>query len=323
MTRVAIIGGGRAATVHAEAARAASNVELVGVGGRPEPGTAGVLAEAVEVPDQPIATLIAAADAVVIAVPPRDVASVLAHVPVDMPVMIEAPIGIHERIAHHDVVGAANLLHAPVVKRALRSIAELGPVHHLMLRARATRRDWGVHGTTAFGGGVILDPGATLLPVLMAAAGSPVAAVRATMTVDDGLDTASRISLELVDGRTAVADLAWTDPPIEAEVEAAGERGVVTLRLWPQPTLELDGTPVALPVEPPIVALGFVEQIRRFASIVANQGTPWPPVAVGEGVMAIAEAAAESARRSGALVQCPPRAERDPATVLLDAAEET
>ncbi len=51
MTRISIVGGGPAATIHAEAVRATAGAELVGVGGRP--GTAADLATALAVDGLP------------------------------------------------------------------------------------------------------------------------------------------------------------------------------------------------------------------------------------------------------------------------------
>ena len=314
MTKIAIVGGGRAATVHAEAARAVHGVELVGVGGR-EPGTATDLATATGAADLPLSELVDRADGIVVAVPPRAVDGVLRALPADLPVLVESPIGIRTSFDRPGMA-AINLLHADAVTRGLRAIRQLGGAHHLALRGRAARPTWGLHGTAAFGGGVLLDPGAGLLPLLLAAAGVPVRTVRARLTMDDGLDVAASVALGLDDGRTAQADLAWTDAPHHTELEAAGDDGVVALRLGPAPSLEIDGSPVALPDQPTIVALGFVEQMRRFAAVAAGHSPAWPPLSVADGVMAISEAAAESAARDGALIACPTHAERDPAAIL-------
>lgn len=303
-------------------------VELVAVGGR-SPGTAGALAAAVGVPDRPLETLIDGPDRVdglIVAVPPRAVADILARIPSSVAVLVESPVGLHGS-GHSLASTAVNLLHAPTVKRALRAIVDLGAVHHLVLRSRASRPRWGAHGTPAFGGGVLVDPAAGVLPVLLAAAGVPATAVAATVEREPSsqgtvLDIDARLTLELADGRTARAELSWTDGPAGTELEAASDRGVVVVRLWPRPELEIDGRVLTSPTdESPLVSLGFVEQIRRFAAVAAGRALPWPPLTVGDGVLAIAEAAALSARRHGEFVPAGAHAARDPIDVLSDDAD--
>jgi hypothetical protein len=56
--------------------------------------------------------------------------------------------------------------------------------------------------------------------------------------------------------------------------------------------------------------------MRRFATVAARRAEPWPPRSVGDGILAIAEAAARSALADGARVPCPGRATTDPAGVF-------
>jgi len=314
MTRIAIIGGGPGAGVHAEAARATPGVELVGVGGRPK-GTATALAGAMGVPDLPLDRLLAEADGVVVAVPPRAVPDVMGHIQVAFPALVESPVGI-DPAPRPRTATAVNFLHASVVKQALRAIHDLGDVHHLVLRSRATRPRWGHHGTADFAGGALLDPAAGSLPVLLAAAGSPVVDVAATVRRDGAIETAASLTLGLSDGRRIRAELEWIDGPGETVLEAAGATGVVSLQLWPRPTIERNGEPLTPPDEPPLVALGFTEQMRRFAAVAAGRAEPWPPRSVGDGIMALAEAAARSSRDNGSTMPCAGRAAADPATIF-------
>ena len=315
VTRIAIIGGGRAATLHAEAALATPGVDLVGVGGRAE-GTAGALAAGIGSVDMTIDELIDRCDGLVIAVPPRAVPEVLDRIPTTHAILIESPVGLPSTTDHPIAATAVNLLHAPTVRRALRAIMDLGDVHHLVLRSRAIRPEWGSHGTPEFGGGALIDPAAGALPVLLAAAGVPVDDVTATVRRDGPVEHGADLFLGLVDGRKIRAGFEWTDDPGETELEAASDAGVVTVRLWPYPRLEIDGEPVPLPEDPPLVALGFVEQMRRFSSAAAGRSAAWPSRAVGDGIMTIAEAAARSAIADGAVVSCGGRASVDPATVF-------
>lgn len=292
MTRIGIVGGGRAATLHAEAARAARGVTLVGVGGR-SPGTAGPLTDALGVPDLPLVDLAAAADGLVVAVPPPAVAGVVERVPDDLPLLIESPGAVPAD--RPSTMTAVNLLHAPTVAAGLRAIAELGPVHHLVLRGRGPRPSWGAHRDSAWGG-VVVDPHAATVPVLLAAAGAPVVDVTGRVEGPFGLPAAVDLGLALADGRSARLDVAWTDDPSAGvELEAAGATGVVTLRLLPHPDLEIDGRPATEPegsgAAEPLVALGFVAQMARFAGVIRGDRPAWPPVTVGGAVWTIEAAA--------------------------------
>ncbi len=292
------MGGGRAASLHAEATRLVRGVELVGVGGR-APGTAGQLAESVGVPDLPLTELIRNSEALVVAVPPAEVDAVLSEIPFEKPTLVESPIGpepppgVDSAIAGRPAtLTGANLLHAPIVAEGLRAIGAIDQVHHLNLRVRAPRPGARTgHGATATG--VLFDPGARLLPVLLAAAGLPVAAVGATATLTaDGIAEHVDLRLRLSDDRIVTASLTWTDGPTIADLEAAGERSVVALDLWPRPALEIDGQAVVDSVEDhPLNALGFVGQMERLAEIARGSAAPWPPAALGVDVLRIATSA--------------------------------
>ncbi|MEM7140021.1 MAG: NAD(P)-binding domain-containing protein [Actinomycetota bacterium] len=287
MTRIGIVGGGRGATLHAEAARAVRGVDLVGVGGR-DPGTATELAAAVGVPDLAIPALIATADALVVAVPPAAVDRVVERIPDDMPLLVECPSdAVADRTA---AVAAINLLHAPVVTKGLAEIARLGHVHHLVLRGSGPRPDWGDHGSAAWGGGVVIDPHASTLPVLFAAAGAPADATKAELDGPPGLEHRARLTFRLPDDRQATAELAWDSTPATAEIEAASDRGVVTLRLLPVPELEIDGRVALRDEAPGLGPLGFLRQMERFAGVVRGDRSPWPPAAVGASIRHLTDA---------------------------------
>lgn len=293
MTRIGIVGGGRGATLHAEAVRATRGATLSGVGGRPaaEHGrTAATLGEALDVAEMTLDQLVATSDGLVIAVPPAAVGDVVAAVPADLPLLIECPDAGGDR---PQTMTAANLLHAPAVTRGLRAIGELGAVHHLVLRGRGPQPAWGTHGTPAWGGGVMLDPHATTLPVLLAAAGSGVTGMTGTVAGPSGLESAVRLRFSLEDGREVSADLAWTDDDLEVELEAASGHGVVTIRLLPSPAVELDGRAVGDEALPPLTALGFVAQMDRFAGVVRGERTAWPSLGVGAALRGLAASLSE------------------------------
>ncbi len=285
MTKIGIVGGGRSATLHAEAAAAASGVELVGVGGRP--GSAGLLADAMGVADMSLQELASRADGLVLAVPALAMADIVTALPAPLPVLVEMPMGDVGSYPGPVMTGA-NLLHSALAKKALRAIADLGDVHHLALRGRALRRP--------DADDLLNQPFAGAWPVILAAAGAAVTAVRADIE-----PTAANIELELADGRRVSASLHWVDTEHAArtEIEAAASTGVVSCELWPTPRLELDGTAVATTDEHPLVTLGFIEQMRRFASLCSGRGDAWPPGSVGLGVHHLTAAARTSADRQG------------------------
>ncbi len=307
MTRISIVGGGPAATIHAEAVRATAGAELVGVGGRP--GTAADLATALAVDDLPLDELCASADALIVAVPPAEAPAVLAAAEgrVDA-ILVESPVATTIAVAtalgnDTPLMTALNLLHAPTVRRGLDAIAAMSTPHHLLLRARAPRPSWGAHGSDAFGG-VMLDPGARLLPVLLSAAAVPAVAVSASVDHRDGIDHRARLTLHLADGRTAAAELEWSAGETRARLEVADASGVVALELLPLPSLEIDNTPVADTVDDPLVALGFVDQVRRLAAVARGDMAPWADRSVGVGALTLATAAAMSAAAGAATVPC-------------------
>ena len=187
MTTLGVIGGGRAATVHGEASRAVAGVELIGIGGR-RPGGASEAAEALGCDELSVAETVRRADMLVVAVPPFEVAGVMAQIPLDQPVMVESPLGVDSNWDpgdRPDAMLGANLLHAPIPRRGLAAVEGLGEPHHLVLRASAPRPAWHNSSTHTSGGhtssgaarGVSLDLGGRLLPVLLAAAAQPVVEV--------------------------------------------------------------------------------------------------------------------------------------------------
>jgi predicted dehydrogenase len=308
VTRIAIVGSGRAATLHAEAVRAVPGLELVGIGGRSidtaTSDATATLATALETSVVPLEQMIktGAMDGIVVAVPAATTAAVLDQIPAELPVLVESPGPLHL-----DQVGmtAANLLHASTVERALIAIQELGGAHHLELRSRSIRPRWGHFETAPPTVGVLSAPGAGLVPVLLAAAGTAVETVSATLHRDGrGTVVDATLRLGLTDGRTVLARLSWTDTEseAEAELEAASATGVAHLRLWPSVSLELDGRAVKGRDESPLVALGFVPQMQRFGDACKGERTAWPPISVGLGVDAISRAAIASAAADGAPV---------------------
>ena len=283
VTTIGIIGGGKAATLHADAALQMRGVELIGVGGRP--GTADRLAASAAVPDLALPAL-CEANLVVIAVPPPEVTTVaelvakqiLGGAPVRA-VMIEPPLRSLPQLSVPTVL-AANLLHAPVVKQALRAIGSMHTPHHLQLRVRQPKPTWGAHGTPAFGG-PLHDPGIRLASLLLAAASEAAVHVE-QIEIEGGVHAA----IELASGRRAGLDVAWLEGSSRIELEVADDGGVILLTLDPLPRLEIDGRQLELPDLHPLDALGFVGQLDRLRRT-ADGAEPWPSVATGLAIEAL------------------------------------
>jgi len=264
--------------MHAEAALNCRTSTLVGVGGRE--GTGAELSRAARVPTMDLETMIAASDALVIATPPDAVAATVEVIGDRVgALLIEAPLPASFPTPGVPAMIGANLLHAPIVRAGLAAIERMEP-HHLQLRSTMPRPSWGTHDTEAYGG-PLLDPGARLLPVLLAAAGSSVIAAEQH---DFGPDGATRVTLELGDGRTVEMRSQWVDGSATAELEAADATGVVHVSFFPTPRLEVDGRPADADDTAAANALGFVNQIDRLARVARGQAEPWLPLSSGQGV---------------------------------------
>ncbi len=297
MTTLAIIGAGRAAAVHAESSRAVAGVQLIGIGGR-APGRAREAAAALGCEELSVAEMIGRADMLIVAVPPAEVAGVLAQIPPDRPMIVESPVGVNSRCDPGDrpnTMLGANLLHAPIARQGLAAINDLGEPHHLVLRATAPRPLW--HTPPAARSGAMLDLGGRLLPVLLAAAAQPVVEVSASLNLQDGVDTGADLDLRIAGRRSVRAKLHSDEGPTSANLEAASGSAVVSVDLWPFPVLEVDGDEIASAEgQEPLHALGFVSQMRRLAAVAAGRAAVWPELSSGLGALRIIEAAELSAR---------------------------
>ncbi len=316
VTAVGIVGAGRAATLHAEATRVARGVRLAGVTARtPHSAKASALSTALECPIMTMRELARASDVVVIATSPADRAEALAELASFRPqraVLIESPAAtsldgiaaVESALANRPMMVAANLLHAPAVRRMLDAVRGMQP-HHLELRLAVPDPARGSDAGVDFGGGVIMDPTAGFWPVLMAAMGAAIESVAVTgVEIVDGLDRAARVVLQAADGRAARADLRWGAPVAEAAIEAADSRHVARCEIWPVPVTEIDGERTDPPVGSThaLAALGFVAQIERLARVADGEAQAWPDLAVASSALTIATAAALSARRNGSPV---------------------
>ena len=317
MISVGIVGAGRAATLHAEAVRAARGVTLAGVSARtPVSPKAAALAAALDCGVLTLAEVSRACDVAVIAAPPASSAEVMAELASSRrlrAVLVESPaattvdaiVALGSALAPRPVMAAVNLLHAPAVRRMLEAVADMDP-HHLEFRLAVPQPARGPDAGRDFGGGVTVDPGAGFWPLVMAATGTAVESVAASrLAVEDGLEHAAEVVLHAAGGRRARAELRWGAQVAEASIEAADPAHVARVDIWPAPVAEIDGTPIVFQAQSshPLVALGFVAQIERLARVGDGDAQPWPALAVASSALTVAAAAALSARNGGTPVR--------------------
>ena len=313
MTSVGIVGAGRAATLHAEAVRAARGLELAGVAPLSSASLrAAALADALGCPVLTLPELSRACDAVVVATPPAARAELSVELASSRrlkAVMVESPAAttledvahLESALADRPVMAGVNLLHAPAVRRLLEAVAAMDP-HHLELRLAVPDPRRGPAAGVAFGGGVTVDPAAGFWPIMVAAMGAGVESVAAPrFEVVDGLDRVAVVVLEAVNGRRARAELRWGARVAEAAVEAADSAHVARLEVWPVPVVEMDGSQIGPRADPSqaLAALGFVTQIERLARVCRGEAAPWPALTASTAALTIAVAASLSAREGG------------------------
>ncbi|MCE2511596.1 MAG: Gfo/Idh/MocA family oxidoreductase [Acidimicrobiia bacterium] len=313
MTSVGIVGAGRAATLHAEAVRAARGARLAGVtASSPTSPRAAALAGALDCPVLTAQELARTCDVAVVATPPAARADALAELASSRrlrAVLVESPAattldGIADltaAFADRPVMAAVNLLHAPAVRRALAAVATMD-LHHLELRLAAPDPARGPDSGRAFGGGVTMDPAGGFWPVLVAAMGAAVQSIAVPqLEVVEGLDRTAEVVLRAVNGRTARASLRWSAGVAEAALEAADSSHVARVDVWPVPVAEIDGAPAGPPADAsnPLVALGFTGQIERLVRAGRGEAQPWPGLAVASSALTISAAAALSVLRNG------------------------
>ncbi|MCY4176352.1 MAG: Gfo/Idh/MocA family oxidoreductase [Acidimicrobiaceae bacterium] len=329
MITVGIVGAGRAATLHAEAVRAAGSARLAGVAARSSDSPrAAALAEALNSRVLTVGQLTEACDAVVVAAPPQARAEILcelAESPKLKAVMVESPAAatldgvtqIQAAFSELPMVAAANLMHAPAVRRMLDATAAMDP-HHLQMRLSLPTPAGGADDRRAFGGGVMMDQTPGFWPVLLTALGAGAESVEVQrFEIDDGIDHAVDLTIRAANGRRAAAALRWGASVAEASFEAADSRRVARVDVWPTPAVEINGVPESIPAGSsghgtgrraaertpnPLAALGYANQIDYLVQVASDSGRarPRPDLATASSALAISAAAALSIRRNGA-----------------------
>ncbi len=325
MTTIGIIGAGRAATLHAEAVRATRGAQLAGVAARStDSPKAAALAEALDCRVMTVQQLVKTCDAIVVAAPPLAHVEILHEIKTASTtlkaVLVESPAAttlnaiteMSTTFADHQVMVAANLMHAAAVQRMLEVTAIMDPHHlHMRLSLPIPRRN--IADSQAFGGGVLMDQTPGLWPVLLTALASDAVSVSAPRSaLDTGIDCAADVTIRAANGRRASAVLRWGASVAEASFEAADSQQVARVDIWPTPAVEINGVTELLPDTQtrrsgpstnPLGALGYVTQIENLVEVCCGRSQLWPDLGLASKALAISAAAALSIRRKGAEVK--------------------
>jgi myo-inositol 2-dehydrogenase/D-chiro-inositol 1-dehydrogenase len=220
---------------------------------------------------------------------------------------------------------AENLAYAPVVATMIALAPTLGPPHHLEVRVINPRPHWGDFLTEEWGGGALFDLGVhPLAMAMLLAAPATVTGVEATLdgARDHGTDEHAEVRLHFDSGLVADVVASWRGGPLPLwDAEVASATGVLRAELFPQPSLEHDGAPVALPASPsaprPIVDYGYRGQLEAFWADVDAHRAPSMDAAFGRRVLDIVCAAYTSARHGAARQSVPFAGSRKTTPLML------
>jgi predicted dehydrogenase len=314
VTSLAFAGAGWVTAVHGMAAAALDDVRVVHVASR-RGVSAGRRAEQTGAAACRYEDLPGDADAVVVATPPvvhrreaERAADGGAAVLVETP--LAATLDDADRIvalsARAQVTYGENLLHSPVVAEAVSACRRIGPLTHLEVRLAQGRPDGGEQRLDAsWGGGALFDLGVHALAVaLLAAAPARVVAVRADLSVGEGLevDDDATVWLTFETGLSAQVRASWRAAAPTWDAQAASPTAAVRLELVPGPSVELNGVALRLPPPPGDVAspqlhhLGYIDQLATLAADVACGRLPRASAQFGRLVLDLVCAAYASAR---------------------------
>ncbi|CAB4885265.1 unannotated protein [freshwater metagenome] len=272
--------------------------------------------------DRPATQLPGGADIVVVSTPPHlHAADTLRLLDAGAAVVLEKPLCTTladadalvaaARTHRERVLYAENLAYAPVVTTMLAMVGDLGVLNHLEVRALQALPTWGEFTSDAWGGGALFDLGVHPLAVAVlsaAAAGAgPVTSVSCRLTGGPGhnSDQHAEVALTFRSGLVGRVISSWDAGPDPVwDVQLSSPTGVLRIEFWPQPTLEHNGDPVRLPSVtaplPFIEQLGYLGQLKSFATDLAEGATPFMDVAFGRLILDIVCAAYQSARFDGA-----------------------
>lgn len=315
--KLAFAGAGTISVVHAMAA-AAVQAEIVAVASRTSErateraGQVGAAVVAFE--DLP-----AGADAVVVCTPPdRHTADTLQALRAGAVVLVEKPLAttLAEADAIVDaggqVVYAENLAFSPLVVATNELVRGIGAPNFIEIRQLSPRPSWGEFLDPARGGGVLFDLGshAVALALLLAGADAPVAVeAKLSHSADIEVDDAAEVFITFASGMRARIETNWTNPHAVWDVQVSSDGGVVRTELMPQPGIEHNGEPVALPAlasaaDPHLEHYGYIDQMLTLRDVVG--GAPSPIDArFGRRVLDVLSAAYAAASKPGSSASLP------------------
>jgi len=268
----------------------------------------------------------AGADVTIVATPPArhatDAARVLlagGAVVVEKPLcttLADADVLVEAVRAGGRLLYAENLAYAPAVEAMLARVHSLGVLTSLEARAFAQRPAWGGATHPEWGGGVLFDVGAHPIALALLLAGpARVVTVRATLerpgderpgdprTGDPRTDDHAEVRLTFDTGLTATVVASWRSPTPVWDVQVASAQGVLRAELLPEPTLEHNGDPVALPPlshlakdAPQLDEFGYLGQLRSFVEDLSRGRPPRSGAELGRAVLEVVCGAYTSAR---------------------------
>lgn len=279
MSTLAFAGAGWVTAIHGLAARAVDDLQIERIAARHDTSAAARAeqfgATACRYEDLP-----GGADAVVVATPPPlHLREALRAVEGGAVALVETPLAA--TLADADrivalgeggrVAYAENLVHSPVVAQGVQACRRIGALTHLEVRLSQGRPEGGAGRLDpAWGGGALLDLGVHALAVaLLMAAPARVVAVEADLSPGDGIevDDDGSVILTFDSGLRASVRASWRAAAPTWDAQAASATSAVRLELVPDPSVELNGSPLKLAPTPPQLAaealhhLGYIGQL--------------------------------------------------------------
>jgi predicted dehydrogenase len=312
-TTVGLAGAGWVTAIHGMAAGTFDDVRIGPVASRDRANAA---RRAAQSGGRPVGyeDLPDGADAVIVATPPalhrREAERAVGG---DVTVLVETPLAA--TLADADALVAAsaagrigygeNLVHSPVVAEAVSACRRMGDVTHLEVRFAQGRPEGGAERTSpAWGGGAGFDLGIHALALaLLMAAPARVTGVQAQLQHPEDLevDDDATMALSFDTGLTAQVRATWRAAAPVWDAQAASATSAVRVELVPQPSVELNGTPLRLPRPPDglpseqLHHLGYLDQLRAVAADAVADRVPRVGLAFGRLVLDVVCAAYRSA----------------------------
>lgn len=338
---VVLFGAGMVARIHASACQALE-WPVVAVASR-SGDRARVLAREVGARAVSYADAIDArlGDIAIVATPPSNhVTDTIGLLEAGYHVVVEAPIACTlddtdrllaaEQRVGRPVLYSEHLVSSPAVDALLRRLAAIGPLTHLSARSVQPPPSWRRADNPTWGGGALFDLGVHPLGLVLRSAAESDAGNPTSVTAvvaDAGTDRErATVKMHFATGLTATVIVGWQPGAApDGDLQASSARGVLRVDLYPSPTLEHNGDPVALgPIvrgsAPDLVDdYGYGPQLKRFWTNIRT-GRPVPATSrFGAQVLEVIAAAHWSAGRNADEALLPFRGPRDrtPTELLL------